>query len=225
MNAHAHPPHDGLPAQVLIGLMGRPGSGKDTCAQALCTQHGFHAIAFADALRKEVSAAFRIDPRTLLEPATKEWPIKALAIGMSMDPFYIRAMLLRGHDLDEPRSPRWTLQHWGTDYRRTQQASYWLTPVATWVRHQRAIGRNRLLVTDVRFPDEASLIGLLGGRRLRVHRPELAPMPDDTAGHESEQHAESLEAHGTVANAGTLEQLRAAAVQAIAGLSLAEVPG
>ena len=65
----------------LIALTGRAGAGKDSVAATLVRHRNYRTIAFADALRAEIAAAWRIDPRMLQDPATKEWDIPALAVG------------------------------------------------------------------------------------------------------------------------------------------------
>jgi len=211
---------------MLLGFTGRAGSGKDTCAELL-QAHGFLSIAFGDALRAEVAEAWRIDMRMLTERATKEWPIEALAVNRCTDAGFVRAAwVAQGgpgelDDLDaaeayaawlaEPRSPRWVLQRWGTEYRRAEQPSYWVDIVARWVGRQReqALQAHRpalLCVSDVRFPNEAGVLRALGGHVVQVHRPELPPMADDTAQHDSEQ---TLPASAVVHNDGDLDHLHA----------------
>jgi hypothetical protein len=211
---------------LLLGFTGRAGAGKDTCAQLL-QAHGFASIAFGDALRAEVAEAWRIDLRMLTERATKEWPIEALAVGRCTSAAFVRAAWAAQHgtgDLEsledaeafaawlaEPRSPRWVLQRWGTEYRRAEQLSYWVDIVARWVGRQReqALQAHRpalLCVTDVRFPNEAGVVRALGGHVVGVHRPELPTMADDTADHPSEQ---ALPVSAEVHNDGDLDHLHA----------------
>ena len=137
-------------ATVIIGLTGEAGAGKDSVAQALFGT-GFRAIAFADALRAEVAEAWRVDVRMLIDRVLKETPLPALAIGMCNSPGFLRWAVHRGYGLHEPRSARWLMQHWGTEYRRGQDPGYWLRIVQAWLRRQLGLGNRRLIVTDVRF--------------------------------------------------------------------------
>ncbi|HET7867155.1 MAG TPA: hypothetical protein VFL86_22360 [Burkholderiaceae bacterium] len=73
-----------MTAPITIGLTGQPGSGKDTCAQALAP-YGFAAVAFADALRLEVAQVWHLDPRMLTDRATKEVAHPALWIAHCTD--------------------------------------------------------------------------------------------------------------------------------------------
>lgn len=189
----------------LIGLTGMPGSGKDTVAGAM-SAHGFRAIAFADALRVEVSQAWRLDPSMLTTRHIKELPLPALAIGMCCDPAFIAWGQSNDLDLSEPRSPRWVLQRWGTEFRRGQRPDYWLMPVAKWIGRRLGTGCRHLVVTDVRLPNEGELIHGLGGVLLHVLRPELSAMRADTANHASEQ-MHGMGATGVIRNDGDLQAL------------------
>lgn len=191
------------PAGIVLGLHGQPLAGKDTCAQLLA-QHGFVSVAFADAVRAEISEAWRIDARMLTDRATKEWPLPALAIGQCMHAQFVRNMRAEGLDLDEPRSPRWVMQRWGTEYRRAQYPHYWVDKVHRWAHAQRAAGQHRLCITDVRFFNEAELVRHLGGYVVRVHRPSLPPVPADA--HSSDRPVPCAE---VVHNDGDHEHLRA----------------
>lgn len=191
----------------LIGLTGQPGTGKDACAEAL-RAHGYQSIAFADALRAEIAQAWRVDQRMLSDRPTKEWPLPALAIGMCGDPHFLHWAVFHGHSLHEPRSARWLMQHWGTEYRRTGDPDHWLRVVERWVHSRTGVGCNHLVVTDVRFHNEAALIRGLGGALFRVHRPELASaLSAATVGHESEGQARLLQAAETIHNDGPLDAL------------------
>lgn len=197
------------PRLYLLGLNGAPGSGKDSCAEAL-RRHGYQSIAFADALRAEIAQAWRIDQRMLSDRATKEWPLPALAIGMCSDPAFIQWAAHCGHSLHEPRSARWLMQRWGTDYRRGRDATYWTSLVDRWVRSRVGLGCNHLVVTDVRFADEAALVRGLGGRIVRVHRPDQPPltqMAADTEGHSSEASARLIEPAEVIHNDAGLDAL------------------
>jgi hypothetical protein len=215
-----HRTHERAPRR-LIGLTGRPGSGKDSCAQALAA-HGFQAIAFADALRQEVAAAWRVDLRMLTDRATKETALPALAIGRCGERCFVEWAVFHGHSLHEPRSPRWVLQRWGTEFRRGQTPDYWVRQVEGWVAQRPGPSAAGVVITDVRMPNEAALVRQLGGHLLRVHRPDLPPMPPDTAGHDSEAHA-ALQVDGVIHNDGSLAALGEEMQLVLAGLFGAEV--
>lgn len=191
--------------QMLLGLSGRAGAGKDTCAELL-VQQGFRSVAFADALRLEVAEAWRIDPRMLTDRSTKEWAIPALAVANCAEPTFILTMERLGEDIEVPRSARWVLQRWGTEYRRALDSSYWVDRALERIARLRAAGWHRICITDVRFSNEAMVVDSLGGAVVRVVRPELPTLEAAAATHASE--AEALpHSGGIVHNDGTREQL------------------
>jgi hypothetical protein len=201
---------------MLIGLTGAPLAGKDTTAHILAAA-GFISVAFADALRVELAHAWQVDPRLFTTRETKEEPTDALAIQLCSDAGFLRLAAAQGWDAAAPRSPRWALQRWGTEYRRGQRPDYWTMRVEHWVHAQRLAGRRHIVVTDVRFPDEAESLRRLGGWLVRVHRPALAGMTDETRGHVSETHNQ-LQADADIHNDGDLEHLTAEAVRVLRGL-------
>ncbi|MEY2655582.1 MAG: hypothetical protein RLZZ524_2610 [Pseudomonadota bacterium] len=198
----------------LIGLTGQAGAGKDSCAEALefC---GFQRLAFADALRHEISQAFGIDPRMLTDRATKETPLQALSLSRCGDPFFLHwAVYYCGHSLYEPRSPRWLMQRWGTEYRRRHDPSYWSRQVHNLLTELISQGRRRFVVTDVRYTSEEEMLLAFGALILRVIRPGLPALPADTADHTSERdHA--LPAHAVITNSGTLEDLGQSVIRTV----------
>lgn len=203
-------------APLVIGLIGRPGSGKDSCAAALAPL-GFHSVAFADALRVEVAKSWRVDLRMITDRAIKEVPLPALAIGMCGEPQFVHWAMRTRHCLQAPRSPRWVLQRWGSDFRREQHPDYWVCIVRRWAGRQIGVGLHRVVITDVRLPNEADLVRDLGGRLVRVHRPDLPPMAADTAGHSSEAH-DALVADAVIHNDASLDALQGEVQRVVGGL-------
>lgn len=190
----------------LIGLTGHAGAGKDSVALVLCSA-GYRSVAFADALRIEVAAAWRIDPRLLTDRASKEVPQARLAVGHAEDARWLQWACVQGHNVLAPRSARWLMQHWGS-YRRAQHPDYWIRHVQVWMSQQWREGCNGLVITDVRMPNEAAALRAQGGRIVRVHRPGLPALQADTAQHESEGHT-ALQADADIHNSGTLAELAA----------------
>jgi hypothetical protein len=193
--------------RMVLGLTGHPGSGKDSCAEALEPLF-FQSVAFADALRLEVAAAFRVDVRMLTDRVTKEVPLPALSIGMCGVRGFVHWAMDQRLCLQAPRSPRWVLQRWGTEFRRAQNPDYWVLQVERWIGRRTGLGHTRFVITDVRMDNEAALVRRLGGRLVRVHRPLGPPMAADTVGHSSEAHA-GLAVHAVIHNDGSLDALQA----------------
>lgn len=198
---------------LIIALTGRPGAGKDSIADVLAPQQGFARIAFADALRREVAEAWRIDLRMLTDRPTKELELPALAAGMCSDPAFMRWVADGGDSLTAPRSPRWALQRWAS-FKRQFTPDYFARIVERWIRRQLGSGWTRIVVTDLRDPVEEAMLRRLGAKVVRVHRPELAAMPADTAMHVSEQH-HRIKADADILNDGSMQALADAVLECV----------
>lgn len=210
---------------TIVGLTGANGAGKDTVAAMLAAELQKHGhtptvIAFADALYAEVSAAFNIIEAALRERSTKETPTAALKFSRCTDPSFLQ---MHADDepfvagLDTPRSPRQVLQWWGTEYRRKQQADYWVQRLLANVQALRTAGTSHIIISDVRFANEAQAIRQQGGQIWRVHRPNLIPA---ATGHISEVTGEEFKPESTILNCGSLDALRFAACQTLYRSSL-----
>lgn len=167
----------------IIGLCGFADSGKDTCADLLATHAGFRKLAFADALRAEIVEAFGIDRAALLDRARKQEPMAELAFTRCTDVAYINAALCHlyenaggarvvpSEEASKPRTPRETLQLWGTQYRRAQDVSYWAKKLRDTVRYFMREHEQHFVITDVRYGNEAETVRNLGGLLWQVRRP------------------------------------------------------
>ena len=162
----------------VIGLLGVKGAGKDTAAKHLLEAHQFVRAAFADKLYKESADAFGVTVEFLGNRDTKETPLPELAMRHCLDKAFIRCVLeesgrtrMSKKFLDEPRSPRFIMQLWGTEYRRRRGVdSYWLDIVGGIMD---AAPNAKFVITDVRFINEAKFIVARGGILVRVRRPML----------------------------------------------------
>lgn len=204
MNTAANPVQ-GLPIS-LIALTGKPGSGKDTCAQILA-DIGYQSTAFADTLRAEVAAAFRLDVPMLSHRHTKEWPLPSLALGMCGEPAFMAWAFDQGLSLHEPRSPRWAMQRWAT-WRRRYDPDYFVRPVRQWIRRQLGLGSTALVITDLRMPNEWAMLELLGASVIRISRPHGPELEGDTQSHESERDIPGLPEHAHIVNDACIGDLK-----------------
>lgn len=172
---------------TLIALTGLAGSGKDTVADLLVEQRGFSKLAFADALRREIAAAFVIDTPHLTHRETKEHPISALALDRCLDVEFVLHVSkcypeqFSFANLDQamaaPRSARQILQWWGTEYRRTQDPDYWTKQLLREIKSRMLCGNTRFVIPDCRFQNEADLVRSLTGSIWQISRPELVKPP------------------------------------------------
>ncbi|NVM93069.1 hypothetical protein [Variovorax sp. SG517] len=191
---------------IVIAFTGKTGAGKDSAAAVLVNRCQFESIAFADGLRREIAAAWRIDERMLDHRPTKEWAIPALAVGMCSDPAFISWCFDAGESLHEPRSPRWAMQHWA-DFRRRYRPSYYADIATRWIARKAAVGFRRFAITDLRDPVEVTALRALGVQLsvVRVHSPNATPLSADTAHHSSERHQITVDFD--LRNDGSLEAL------------------
>lgn len=162
----------------LIGLTGPAGSGKDTIADYLCAKHGFARYAYADPLRLEVATAFGISVDILIDRERKEKPTDLLALECCSDPFFVASLNDKhwvNHNFALPRSPRWIMQQWGTNYRREYDGQdYWIRQAENAIADMDRAGITRIVITDARFEDEADFVRNKRGQIWHVHRPDLS---------------------------------------------------
>jgi hypothetical protein len=198
--------------KLLIGLTGPAGSGKDATADAICNIVGTGTavrLAFADALRSQVCEAFDVPMSYLTTRDTKEHPISALALAHCRDVGFVSRMLQLHGDasigLSVPRSPRWVMQQWGTEYRRAADPGYWVNRLTKLVGSAWYIKRvDTVVVSDVRFSDEADVIRRLGGEIWQVQRPGFGVT---VGGHASEVLGAEFEPVVVINNNWTLHDL------------------
>lgn len=132
----------------LIGLVGFIGSGKGTVGEYLVKQHGYQTASFAGTLKDAVSSIFGW-PRHLLEGDTKEsrdWREQG-------DEYW-------SNKLDRLVTPRWVLQHIGTDILRNHfNSEIWIWSL------EKRLGSSETptVLTDVRFMNEVAMVNRLMG--------------------------------------------------------------
>ncbi len=166
---------------MLIGLLGLKGCGKDTAAELLA-MHGFTRMAFADELYAEAARAYEVTPHFLSRRDTKEMPLERLALKHCRDAQFVALFTAEASGgrftveevLSSPRSPRWVLQQWGTEYRRKSRwgrEEYWVDPLMRKI-DSKPRG-SRVVLTDVREPIEVRRIQERGGLLVRIRRRKI----------------------------------------------------
>lgn len=190
---------------MLLGLAGRAGAGKDTCGSILAADLGFATLAFADAVRAEIVRAFGIDPRMLTDRLQKEVPTGALMLRRCIDGQFVDLMARAGHTRDQPLSPRAVMRAWGTEYRRALfGADYWLVRAHETVERLVREGWRRIVITDVRFTNEAELVRMLRGQVWRIRRRSAEQQQGD---HDSEREVDRIDADQVIHNDHTVDDL------------------
>lgn len=153
--------------QLIIGLKGKAGSGKDTVADYLVEKHGFIKITFAYAVKEIVSIL-------------TGWPINLL---MGDTPESRKFREGEVHP-DFGLTGRQLLQKIGTDLFRDGFDS------DTWIKiaRRRVLeSNNNVVISDVRFPNECEMIQCNGGYIINVQRNLSGLASDELNNHASEQ--------------------------------------
>lgn len=169
---------------LLIGLTGPIGAGKDTAAAYLEDQYAFCVTAFAEPILDMLGALAQhvdVDGAWLTERVLKEQPLPVLG-----------------------RSYRQLARSLGDQWGRYGFGMHWWVNIVDhkWIQaHQRG---DNLVITDVRYANEAAWLARNGGTLVGLQRDgcEFAPLA-----HESELQASQLKPHHIITNNGSREHL------------------
>jgi hypothetical protein len=171
-----------------IGLIGKARSGKDTAAAYFVTQHNYTRLAFADPLKE---MAISIDPYI---PTHYGVTVRLSALIADVGWEYAK---------DKFPEVRRILQHTGQTVREYED-DFWvsamdrkLSGAAAW--------NIPVVVTDVRYPNEAEALRARGFRLVRIVRPER--LAGSAATHSSETALDAFKADHTVYNTATIGDL------------------
>jgi hypothetical protein len=172
---------------MLIGLCGPAGAGKNTVAELLFDSDrcSFHQMAFADPLYECISVITGISVGGLQKRDVKEAVIPWLG-----------------------KSPRQMLQSMGTEWGRDSiHPEIWIRSAMYRATPHLAVGRS-VVVTDVRFDNEAQAIIDAGGEVWKVTRAGWRCLDASTATHQSEAGVSEHLIARTIDNSGSLDDLR-----------------
>ena len=164
---------------MIIGLSGYAQSGKDTVAELLCLNYGFKRISFALPMR---DAIYTLNP--LVEGTNR--------IVDLVDEY--------GWDVAKANPEvRRLLQVFGTEVGRSLFGeTFWIDQA-----FKRAEEYERVVFSDVRFPNEATAIQQRGGDVWRINRHNHAPVN----GHKSEHAMDMFMFKHVLYNDGTIDDL------------------
>lgn len=130
-------------SEIIIGLCGCEGSGKDTVADILVSQFNFVKLSFASILKDTTAVIFDWD-RNLLEGSTKE----SREWREQIDEWWSRELNI----LDF--TPRKALQIIGTDVMREKfHSDIWMICLKRKIQQY-----NKVVITDCRFPNEIDFL-------------------------------------------------------------------
>lgn len=167
------------PRAHILGLTGFAGVGKDTAAGLLNDGRGYMQLAFAWPLREMLGAVLmaagaNADYMSVRE--LKEQPIPG--IGYSY------------------RHLAQTLGDWG----RSIDPNFWISITAAQIAELHAnTPELPIVISDVRYPNEAAWIKAQGGHIFRIKRDQVEPV----RAHSSESHVEELPVDAVIDNSGS----------------------
>jgi len=144
----------------IIGITGKARSGKDTLAEYLVEHHGFLKLSFAEPIRRFVSDITGHSVEDLADG-----PLKEENLGW----------------IDT--TPRRLMQTVGTEWgRQMVDPDLWLKVAHRRIRDARRAGVPGIVISDVRFNNEAEFVRRWDGEVIRIERPGV----EAVAAHASE---------------------------------------
>lgn len=164
---------------MIIGLSGYARSGKDTVAELLVLNYGFKRLAFADGIREALLA---------LNPILHDGHRLNELVGMY------------GWEVAKAKDEvRRLLQVMGTEVgRKLINEDVWV-----WLLFNKVNTDERIIIPDVRFPNEARMIEQQGGEVWRINRHNHSAVNDHISEHALDNHMFKR----VVYNDGTLDDL------------------
>lgn len=173
---------------MIIGVLGRKGSGKDTVADYVVTKFKFEKMTFAKPLKDACKILFNFTDEQLYgdlkEVNDARWGV----------------------------SPRQVLQYLGTDVIRKGmkqlipdiQDNFWVNLLRIKYLEKIQFDPNtKVIVSDVRFQNEIDMVHQMGGIVIKLIR----PLNSNIDVHESEKNIDNLNGEFNIINDGTLEEL------------------
>lgn len=149
---------------LIIGLHGKAGSGKDAIANAICLANSnYERFAFADPIRQACNVMFGWSTDKLKDFEFKE----------SVDPVF-------------NVTPREVMQLLGTEFGRSINPDLWVLILTNKIKDLHDV-----VITDVRFENEAEAIRELGGVIIHV----VTTTPEATTSHSSHVSERGIERH------------------------------
>lgn len=171
---------------MLIAIVGKAGSGKDTAANCLVNSFDkVYTMALADPLKHFVQDVYQFTDEQLYGPSEKRNAI----------------------DARWGFSPREALQKLGTEWGRALHEDTWVRYALRGARAVHLRYGESVVFTDCRFLNEAAAVRAEGGQVWRIIRPG-AGLSGEAGQHPSETEQDRIEADVEIMNDGTLADLR-----------------
>lgn len=161
--------------KMLVGVAGPAGSGKDTVGEWFATRFGFKRYAMASTLKAGLTAMGFPEPA---DRALKEQPVPGFSFTW-----------------------REAAQKLGTEWGRNLDPDLWLKLAERYLQ----ASHNSVVITDIRFENEAAMVRRLGGTIL--HLQGRAASLGVSQAHASEAGIEILDADVILDNSGSISYL------------------
>ena len=179
----------------IVGVCGKGGSGKDTIANYLVKNYGYHRVAAADAMKEDLCRYLDMDLKTLESIKNKKlclWDMQDTKV-VNHGKFSIRRFL----------------QLFGMDMRYRIADTYWLErSIQDKVKELGTNGQTNIVVSDVRFEIEYDWIKSNHGDVIYVDG--RTGLTEDQSQHVSEDFVNTTakdRCDPIIDNSGTLEEL------------------
>lgn len=170
------------PDPLIVAFTGRAGSGKDTAAAHLVHHYGFIRVGFADSLKQMIEAhlvARGIDYAYLYDPDKKNLPIPNLGVSA-------REYMQRLGAMHRQMQPDWWVHALRDELGLSTDPA------------ERAPVHDRIVISDLRFPNEAAWLLSEGATIIKLVRDGAALVRPD----ESEAHVDGMPCHHAITNNG-----------------------
>lgn len=181
---------------TIVGLSGKKRSGKDTFASTLIAERGFRRVSFADNVRQ---GALDLDPIIRFEEDEWHLSVASFEAGPRYERLSAIVDRIGWEAAKEIREVRRTLQRFGSESIRKLDPEFWVRAAMM----QAHATPGPVVITDVRFENEAKAVTDAGGVVVRITRPGLESADE----HPSETALDAYPWDLEVLNDGTVEQL------------------
>lgn len=186
---------------MLIVVLGKKGSGKDTFSDYIIEKHGFIKYSFADPLKKGLQHFFNLTDEQLYDPKLKEmidprWGVSPRqlfqVIGTDVFQYSLKKFLPKINSDD-------TRTHWVILFKQ------WYEKLLNENQKQNPNPNPNVIIADGRFIHEIEEIRKMGGKIIKVIRPVFDNNKDM---HKSEMEMDEIPTEyidNIIYNQGTLE--------------------
>ena len=169
---------------MIIGLSGYARSGKDEVAKILVQEYGYERVAFADPIRRML---YELNPVIVESNLLDSVTLQNLVDSQGWD------------EAKKDPEVRLMLQNLGVSARKIISEDVWVETALRYV-----VEGSKVVITDVRFPNEAKAISRLHGQMWRISRSGVSAVNN----HISESALDDYKFNQILKNEGTLESLQ-----------------